>query len=103
MSPREGRAGVPDTTSRPMVGPRAPPTMGANRRTRREVPLSEATKRSGTGTSESESPVVPRKPANEDPKELVEGRGGQAKGTEGENDDRAAELGDHLHTNPTDS
>jgi len=55
------------------------------------------------GTGESESPVVPEKPANESPEELVEGRSDRADETEGENDGRAAELGKHLHTNPTDS
>ena len=44
---------------------------------RREVPPSEANERGGMGLRKSESPVVPMKPANESPKELVEGRGGQ--------------------------
>jgi hypothetical protein len=63
----------------------------------------KATKRGGKDTRESESPVVPRKPANESPEELVEGRRDRADGTEGENDGRAPEFGNHLHTNPTDS
>ena len=44
---------------------------------RREVPPSEANERGGMGPRKSESPVVPEKPANESPEELVEGRGGQ--------------------------
>ena len=44
---------------------------------RREVPPSEENERGGMGPRKSESPVVPMKPANEGPKELVEGRGGQ--------------------------
>jgi RNA-directed DNA polymerase len=44
---------------------------------RREVPPSEENERGGMGPGKSESLVVPMKPANEGPKELAEGRGGQ--------------------------
>ena len=78
MSPREGRAGDPEITSGPSDGREL-------RRRGEQIEVlatryhrPKATKRGGKGTRESESPVVPKKPANESPEELAEGRGGRA-------------------------
>lgn len=81
-SPREVRAGVPDTNSRLTVGCEQCQPWVSKQVLAARYRCAKATKQGGMGASESEPRVVPMKPANESPEELVEGRGGREDGTE---------------------